>query len=86
MKRRRSFWKYLEVLARATIIADIRKKRIAREYQESWGRENRKFIKKLERERDRKLADSSKWFCGGYCNNLSGSPCYPDDDFDDGDI
>lgn len=61
MKRRRSFWKYLEVLARATIIADIRKKRIAREYQESWMRENRAFLRKLDMENAKRIYNDHRY-------------------------
>lgn len=57
MKRHRTFWRWLELLARAEVIKDFRRKRIMRENLETWNRENRKFI---EKENRREFARSTK--------------------------
>lgn len=55
MKRRRSFWKWLYLWARAGAMADARKKRIIRENLETWNRDHRKFIEKCDREMDKEI-------------------------------
>lgn len=53
MKRKRSFWKWLILWARAGAIEEARKKRIMRENLETWNRYNRDFIRKCEMEEAR---------------------------------
>lgn len=50
MKRKRSFWKWIVLWARAGAFEEARKKRIMRENLETWNRYNRGFIRKCERE------------------------------------
>ncbi|HAP20289.1 MAG TPA: hypothetical protein DCR27_03350 [Lachnospiraceae bacterium] len=54
MKRKRSFWMWLALWARAGALAEARKKRIMRENLDTWNDYNRDFIRKCEREDDRK--------------------------------
>lgn len=55
MKRRRSFWKWLYLWARAGAMADASKKRIMRENLETWNRDHRAFINKCDRETERRV-------------------------------
>ena len=55
MKTGRSFWKWLLLALRASALKDARSKRIMQENLETWNRYNREFIKKCEREEDRKI-------------------------------
>ena len=55
MKEGRSFWKWFILWSRAYAMAEAREKRIMRENLETWNRENRAFIKKCNREEDRKI-------------------------------
>lgn len=48
-------------LGRIYGIEEAHKKRIAREYYESWKRVNRKFLKKLDREIDREIDNRDKY-------------------------
>lgn len=50
MKRKRNFWRWLILWARAGAIEDARKQRIMRENLETWARYNQSFITKCERE------------------------------------
>lgn len=53
MKRKRNFWRWLILWARAGVIAEARKKRIMRENLDAWNRYNRDFIRKCEKEEDK---------------------------------
>lgn len=57
MKRKRSFWKWLILWARAGVMAEARKKRILRENLATWNHYNRDFIRKCEKE-DAKAAST----------------------------
>lgn len=59
MKRKRSFWRWLVLWARAGAFEEARKKRIMRENLETWNRYNRGFIRKCEREDDTAGFDNS---------------------------
>lgn len=51
MKRKRTFWKWIEVWPRAFCIAEARKQRMRQEIRESWICDNRSFIKMRTRRR-----------------------------------
>ncbi len=55
MNRKRNFWRWLVLWARAGAIAEARKKRIMRENLEAWNKNNRDFIRECEKE-DEKIS------------------------------
>lgn len=55
MRKKRSFWKWLILWARAGTMEEARKKRIMRENLEEWNRMNRDFIREEERKDARRI-------------------------------
>lgn len=59
MKRKRNFWRWLVLWARAGAMEEARKKRIMRENLDAWNENNRDFIRACEKEDEKNIRKPS---------------------------
>lgn len=75
MKRKRSFWRWLVLWARAGAMEEARKKRIMRENLDAWNSNNRDFIRDCEKEDEINITKPSadETSTGGYYGSDDGA-------------